>query len=145
MISDTRSHWCLFECLSNDIRISNLAFEVQYVRSVITIKRGCVYLDRVRLASNGSQLPTAIQVYEDASLLAMNCDFSGFDIAIECFGRTSVKLDKCTFRDNNVCLKVLSSAFSYPNYFLQSLFYICIRTLCHRFRPNLGSKYSTAI
>ncbi|KAK7602133.1 hypothetical protein V9T40_009574 [Parthenolecanium corni] len=110
VISDTRSHWCLFECLSNDIRISNLAFEVQYVRSVITIKRGCVYLDRVRLASNGSQLPTAIQVYEDASLLAMNCDFSGFDIAIECFGRTSVKLDKCTFRDNNICLKVSSES-----------------------------------
>lgn len=107
MISDTRSHWCLFECLSNDIRISNLVFEVRFVRSVITIKKGFVHLDHVRLIASGTQLPSAIQVYEDASLTATNCDFTDFDVAIECFGRASVKLDKCIFRKNNVCLKVL--------------------------------------
>lgn len=110
VISDTRSHWCLFECLSNDVRISNLAFEVQFVRSVIMIKKGFVHLDHGRLTASGTPLPSAIQVYEEASLIATDCEFTGFNVAIECFGHASVKLDKCIFRANNICLKVFNSA-----------------------------------
>lgn len=106
ILSEDSSDWYLLKNTADNISLQNISINLKVCRVGIIIKEGITYLDKIIIKNENNQKSCAIIVENNATLIASECQFLNFNIAILCLPGSAVQLTDCEFINNDISLEV---------------------------------------